>query len=182
MDSMITGITGRLPAWQSIWSLVAEILRRLRLRIKDLRMTTASNVAKYFLTLSQPDEGDYISNLKLQKLVYYAQGFHVALFNKPLFDEPIHAWEHGPVVKSLYHEYKEYGSNAIPIPVGFDCAAHFSNDELELLNEVWNVYGQFSAWKLRNMTHEEPPWKEAVEGAEISRDSLRSYFKTLVHA
>jgi uncharacterized phage-associated protein len=54
---------------------------------------------RHFLKLSQPDIGDVISNLKLQKLLYYAQGFYLAIYGKALFEEDIVAWEHGPVVR-----------------------------------------------------------------------------------
>lgn len=60
----------------------------------------ALDVAKYFLFLARNREaGDTISNLKIQKMLYYAQGYSLALFNKPLFDDRIEAWKHGPVVK-----------------------------------------------------------------------------------
>jgi uncharacterized phage-associated protein len=51
-----------------------------------------------------------MSNLKLQKLMYYAQGFSLVLFNKPLFPERIEAWIHGPVIPAVYHKYKGYGA------------------------------------------------------------------------
>ncbi|MDF5910921.1 DUF4065 domain-containing protein [Morganella morganii] len=71
---------------------------------------------------------------------------------------------HGPVVPDLYHQYKSHGNCALPAPESVD-ESKFSEDELDLLNEVWDVFGQFSAWKLRNMTHEESPWKgNYVEG------------------
>jgi len=144
-------------------------------------MTTASNVAKYFLTLSDPDEGDFISNLKLQKLVYYAQGFALAMLGRPLFNEEIQAWAHGPVVESLYHEYKSNGSAGIPVPTDFEPKSCLTDEERSLLDEVWDVYGQFSAWKLRDMTHEEPPWKDAPDRGVITHEALRSYFRTLLN-
>ena len=73
--------------------------------------TTAENVAKWFLIRNATEEengADGISNLKLQKLLYYAQGCTLALKNAPLFDDPIVAWQHGPVVESIYHKYKSY--------------------------------------------------------------------------
>ena len=141
-------------------------------------MISCHNVAEYLLSLSEPESGDIISHLKLQKLVYYAQGFHLAMFDKPLFDERVEAWTHGPVVPALYHTYKQYESGCIPPPDGVD-TSDFSKQQLELLREVYEVYGQFSAWKLRNMTHEEAPWIEASETqGEISRESMRDYFKT----
>lgn len=141
-------------------------------------MLSCHDVANYFLALSDEDAGDLISNLKLQKLVYYAQGFHLALFNEPLFDESIEAWTHGPVIPELYHSYKHRGSGAIPSPEEVNFGV-YTLEMKELLDEVYNVFGQFSAWKLRNLTHVEPPWKDVESSAgEISHESMREYFKT----
>jgi uncharacterized phage-associated protein len=135
-------------------------------------------VAKYFLASVDEDAGDSITNLKLQKLLYYAQGFHLAIFDQPLFWEAIKKWAHGPVVPQAYHAYKEHGSQAIPIAV---INPHdYSEKEIELMDEVYSVYGQFSATKLRSMTHQEPPWADAQENEEISHESMKKFFKTLV--
>ncbi|HWD00162.1 MAG TPA: type II toxin-antitoxin system antitoxin SocA domain-containing protein [Candidatus Sulfopaludibacter sp.] len=142
------------------------------------------NVADYFLTLVDDEAGDSLSNLKLQKLVYYAQGFHLALADKPLFNEPIEAWEHGPVVPSLYRKFKQHGSAPIPRPENGIDIDSYPADVRDLLDEVYQVYGQYSAWKLRNMTHAEPPWIEAHNispSTVISHDSMRTYFRTLVN-
>ena len=64
-------------------------------------MLSCHDVAKYFLALTDEDAGDLISNLKLQKLVYYAQGFHLALFDTPMFGEPIEAWTHVPLSRKV---------------------------------------------------------------------------------
>jgi uncharacterized phage-associated protein len=142
-------------------------------------MPSAKQVAEFFLSVTDPDLGDLISNLKLQKLVYYAQGFHLAMYEQTFFDEPILAWEHGPVVESLYHEYRGYGSNRIPPPENFNIDI-FTEQQRELLNEVYEVYGQFSAWKLRNMTHSERPWIETPRNTPISENLMREYFKEFV--
>jgi len=144
-------------------------------------MISCHDVAKYFLALTDEDSGDLMSNLKLQKLVYYAQGFHLALFEKPLFPETIEAWTHGPVIPELYHSYKKYGSGHIPSPDDFDLSI-YSNEERELLNEVYAVFGQFSAWKLRNMTHQEPPWVDAAgQAGVISNSAMKEYFSTQIN-
>lgn len=142
-------------------------------------MLTSLDVANYFLAQVDEEAGDLISNLKLQKLVYYAQGFHLALYDKPLFSEFLEAWNHGPVVPSLYRAFKHYGSQALPCPSDLDFSI-YGQQTKELLDEVYSVYGQFSAWKLRNMTHEEPPWKECEQGETISPETMKSYFKTLL--
>lgn len=144
-------------------------------------MPTAHDVANYFLTLLDVDSGDSITNLKMQKLVYYAQGFHLAMTGQPLFEEPIEAWKHGPVVPDLYHALKVHVDQPIVRPESFDADAVLSPEQRELLDEVYRVYGQFSAWKLRDLTHEETPWKAAYERAPssvISHESLKAFFST----
>ncbi|MCA2017202.1 DUF4065 domain-containing protein [Vibrio tritonius] len=143
-------------------------------------MADVIDVAKYFIRLAdEAEEG--ISNLKLQKLVYYAQGFYLAINEEPLFHEDIQAWAHGPVVPELYHEYKSFGKEAIAPDVKFNPHTRLTKAEMEHIEEIFDVFGQFSAWKLRNMTHEESPWIENEKsGGTISKQELKSYFDTRV--
>lgn len=143
-------------------------------------MLSAKDVAEYFLTCVDENAGEGITNLKIQKLVYYAQGVYLAIYGTPLFQESIEAWKHGPVVPSLYHEYKCFGDNAIPVPSKID-NRKYSEKVKDVLDEVYNVFGQFSAWKLRNMTHEERPWKETPAAGIISNNLMREYFQTIVN-
>jgi len=141
-------------------------------------MPSAFDVSHYLLTLQDDDAGDLISNLKLQKLLYYAQGLYLAMNEEALFPEKIYAWKHGPVVPDMYHFFKTYGANPIPKPNNFNFSV-LNENQTEFLNEVYQVFGQFSAWKLRNMTHEEPPYKMAEASAgEITLGSMADYFKT----
>lgn len=143
-------------------------------------MHKALDVAKWFLSYNKimMDSGgaEYISNLKLQKLLYYAQGIFLAVTGAPLFSEDIQAWTHGPVVPVVYHAYKENGDQGILPPQNFDLSI-FSDEESELLTEVYNEFGQYSAWKLRNMTHEETPWKSTERGGVISISAIKNYFE-----
>lgn len=141
---------------------------------------TASQVAQWFLAhnriVSESEGAEYISNLKLQKLLYYAQGCFLAVTGEPLFDDPIVAWQHGPVVENVYHEYKHNGANGINYTDDFDFE-QFNGSENELLTEVYDIFGQYSAWKLRNMTHEETPWKSTLSNGVISHPVIKEYFK-----
>jgi len=129
---------------------------------------TAHEVARYFVSLVDEEAGDSITNLKLQKLLYYAQGVNLALNDVCLFPEPIEAWIHGPVVPKVYRAYKQHGGQAIPVErVNLEV---YPKDTRELLDEVNEVFGQFSAAKLRAMTHNEPPWKDTPQGAVISQN------------
>jgi uncharacterized phage-associated protein len=146
-------------------------------------MATARDVAKYFLMRSDPDSGDTISNLKLQKLLYYAQGFHLAVFGEALFPEPIVAWRHGPAVRCVYATYAGYSSGGIEPPENFDPTV-IPAQSRDLLDEVYTTYGQYSAWRLRDMTHNEAPWCDAwsPDGpeVEITPHAMKEYFSTLV--
>jgi hypothetical protein len=79
----------------------------------------ADQVARFFLSVTDPEDND-VSNLKLQKLCYYAQGLCTAMRGAPLFADRIEAWDHGPVVPNLYHQYKQYGSQPIPVVTDFN--------------------------------------------------------------
>ena len=144
-------------------------------------MLTCHDVARYFLAQINDESGDLISNLKLQKLVYYAQGFYLALNNTPLFAERIEAWTHGPVVPELYHAYKKYESGSIPAPNDIDFSI-YDKQTREFLDEIYSIFGQFSAWKLRNMTHDEPTWRDAADYAgEITHQAMKEYFITQIN-
>lgn len=127
-------------------------------------MYSVSDVAKYFLTK------DSMSPKKLQKIVYYAYGWTLALLNERsddlefrLFENRIEAWVHGPVIPNLYQEYKLYGWQNIP-----QCKEYkgelFSEDVADLLNQVWDAYGDFTANELEAISHKEKPWINARKG------------------
>jgi uncharacterized phage-associated protein len=142
-----------------------------------MKKITAYDVANVFLKLGDTDSGDVLTNLKVQKLLYYAQGFSLALFDEPLFSEEISAWEHGPVVVDLYYKFKKFGYMQIAILEDIKDGL-FTKEQLDLISEVNKVYGQFSAWKLRDMTHNETPWTTTQRGEVISNNKIKLYFKT----
>ena len=149
---------------------------------KKQEKLTCFDVADYFLSLADEDEGDYITNLKLQKLLYYAQGLHLACYDTPLFDECIEAWAHGPVIPEVYFKYRNASYDVIPKPQNIDFSI-FDEETREFLNEVYQIFGQYSAWKLREMTHEEPPWQQANKrgvNTIISHEPLKDYFSQYV--
>ena len=142
-------------------------------------MQTADNVAKWFLSRnkvrSMGTDTEFLTNLKLQKLLYYAQGMHLGYYGKKLFDEPILAWSYGPVVKSVYEQYKQNGDDGIKefeFPV-----ENFTDEEEDTLQFTDDAFGQFSAWKLVEMTHNETPWKNTARGDAIVVDTIKDYFK-----
>ena len=144
----------------------------------------ALDIAKKLIFKAQNDEpngGERLTNLKLQKLLYYQQGFHLAFFDTPLFEDNVEAWMYGPVVPEVYEEYSSYGSTSLPEVTN---PISLSDDEEELFNEVYDAYREFSAIGLMNRTHKEKPWIDAVphdRGTVISQDSMKSYFNTQIH-
>lgn len=142
------------------------------------RRYSASSIARYFLAKQDPDADDMITHLKLQKLCYYAQGVGIATRGEAMFDEQLEAWLHGPVVPSLYREYREHGNLPIPPVVDLD-EEEYDDEDRMILDDVYIYYGQFSGWRLRQMTHDEAPWKDAYMedmNRTITPDALRMFF------
>jgi uncharacterized phage-associated protein len=138
-------------------------------------MLTAQQVADFFL--ANRDDEDGLTHLKLQKLCYYAQAFHLALFGSRLFNERIVAWEHGPVVRSVWDRFA-YRRGVLPRPDGEEDEQPLPREMETFLDRIYREYGQFSAWRLRLMTHEERPWIEAWAGDRVlSDETMESYFK-----
>lgn len=130
-------------------------------RVKaTMNKTTIYNVANYFLLRADSESGSIITHLKLQKLCYYANSWHLAFEGDTLFDQCFQAWAHGPVCPELWHKYKNYGFNPISAPEVVD-DNNFTEEQMETLEEVWRVYGDYDAKYLEKLTHQEEPWIEA---------------------
>jgi uncharacterized phage-associated protein len=140
------------------------------------------DIANKIIATTDSSHGETISNLKLQKILYYLQGFFIAVFDRKLFEEPIEAWQYGPVVKNVYDHFKAFSSSSISLKDD-EKIIDLTDTETELFKEVMEEYGQFSAIKLMNMTHEEFPWKKTFSEnpqGEISYELLKEYFKTQI--
>lgn len=137
-------------------------------------MLTAHDVADFFLSPLLEEESERITHLKLQKLLYYSQGYALALLGRPLFSDVIENWEHGPVVPVIYAQYRRYGSNLLPLAAIEP--EKYQADEFAILEKVRYEKGQYSAWKLRDDTHTETPWLSTRRGEVISLDVLRDFF------
>lgn len=130
---------------------------------------TALEAANALLAISQADD-EYITNLKLQKLLYYAQGWFLADHGRPLFDEPIEAWVRGPVVPSVYRAFKRFTWQPIaPEAEPTEVPPHV----FQHLQEVWDGYGRYTGRDLERMTHCEPPWLLARQGLRPDDPSNR---------
>ena len=143
------------------------------------------------------DERDYfLSNLKLQKLLYFIQAYFLCYIpsNEGCFKEEIQAWDFGPVVPEAYHEYKKFGNTTIPKVTQYMEVdetdfwtlkiSKYSNDKIkledqEIIRSVVDKFAQFSTTTLVNITHNQSPWKDAYAQGKntiITKRSIRRYF------
>lgn len=143
-----------------------------------MRLSSA-DIANYFLFL-----GDYkdLTNLKIQKMVYYAYGWHLALYNHKLFDEQLEAWDYGPVAPKLYQVFKKYKDHPLPIPKDFNL--NTIGDNAKFLDDIYIKYGHYSAGELCDLTHEEyTPWHVVYNDDStnfiINDHLIKAYFTAL---
>lgn len=143
----------------------------------------AIDIANFFIDYNSHCVDETITNLKLNKLLYFAQGYSLALYNAPLFSENIEAWQYGPVVSNVYHKFKSNNKENIANTYGNFSHDIFDSDTIELLLAVINDYGKYSSSKLIEITHEKgSPWDMVYsENANniISNSSIKEYFKNV---
>jgi uncharacterized phage-associated protein len=163
-------------------------------------------IANYFLTMAN-DRKELLSPMKLQKLVYFANGWYLALKGEPLIDEQVEAWKFGPVIPSLYAEFQRFGDQPITekaelVVTEIDgwktCMRSFEPcvddipDQADFtkafLDRIWETYGGYTAIQLSNETHRSgSPWDSVSKhyhGAiprrtEIPARLMKKYFRTL---
>lgn len=143
-------------------------------------MNKATQIARYLIKrAAKESEREFLTPLRLQKLLYYVQGWSLALRGNPIFNDPIEAWVHGPVVSSVYDEYKCYEDKPI-MPTEVSEPEMLTDDEMAFINSIWEHYKRFSAIELRNMTHEELPWLKAREGYGCEQRSTEEIPQTVI--
>ena len=135
-------------------------------------MADVSDIAKYILyvnKLETEQAGDEaapdIDPMKLQKLLYYCQGYSLGLRGKPLFADPIEAWKYGPVVRSVYQEFKKYKGRCIPFEA-VSSTPDVDGWASAVVHMVMRDKGRYSATALMLMTHNEDAWREARQKAD----------------
>lgn len=165
-------------------------------------------IANRFFDLAEAD-GEKLTPMKLQKLVYYSHGWMLGIRNRELIDEDIEAWKFGPVIRSLFREFADFGMNPITeratdmrLTDDFDWESttpsideHDDPDEVDdakaLTLKVWKEYGSFSAIKLSKMTHKTgSPWDQIYQKyncrlpdrAVIPNHLIRDYFAEMAKA
>ena len=133
-----------------------------------------------------------LSHLKLQKLLYYIQAWHIVFFDgDKLIDDDFEAWIHGPVSRKIYNQFKDESilhkeleqNNKYDVDL-----SSLAKEQQELIDDVLDEYGDKSAYHLECLTHDEKPWIEARGGCQdyercsniINNDTVRSYYESLI--
>ena len=163
----------------------------------------ATVIANEFIVLAK-ENGQTLTPLKLQKLVYFAHGWCLALTGNSLISDRVQAWQYGPVIPSIYHGFKDVGNGAIHnlssdlVSVsGLRFKGHATLDDFPdsqerqnakgIVAKVLDVYGGYTAARLSNATHQNgTPWqqvyREGERGITIPNDLIRTYFQGLANA
>ncbi|MCQ2084812.1 MAG: DUF4065 domain-containing protein [archaeon] len=143
----------------------------------------AADVADFFIDLCK-DSKHPMTNLRLNKMLYFAQGWHLATYGTPLFSDPIQAWDKGPVIPTIYHANKKYHSKAIPVLQNPGYLRKFDGSNINtFLVDVYNQYEFRSTQSLVSETHaEDSPWKMVFDGTlnkEIPQELIQKHFSEL---
>ena len=154
---------------------------------KGANHRSADAVADFFLLKIEVESGDLISNLKMQKLCYLAQGWSLALLGRPLFDDVIQAWGKGPAIPPLFRRFKPYRWGALDAyKLRTEPLNVLDPEAQRFLDWIWKKYGRYSGSELRDLTRGQAPWKEAYGDTqpprrreeEITQASMKAYFLT----
>lgn len=155
-------------------------------------MTSALLVADYIIGTSDSQ----LTPMKINKLAYISHGFTLALEHEPLFEDKAEAWKYGPVIPSIYHSFKRYGGEVVPmfyycsIPLASPKRAELMtflhsvipDRHASVINDVLLVYGKYSGPGLSTITHEEgTPWDQCRRagklGVEIPNEITGEYYR-----
>jgi uncharacterized phage-associated protein len=135
---------------------------------------SAIEVARWILR-EAADQCIAISHMQLQKMLYYAQGYLLGMSGETLFNDAIEAWKHGPVVPSVYAEYKKYGGKMIEPPSNVVIPEELRG----VVSAIVDDKARMGAYQLSDATHAEPPYRETAIGQIITPEKMESHFTSL---
>ena len=142
-------------------------------------------VANAFLGLARAEEKQ-LTNMQVQKLVFLAQGYSLAILGRCLYENNIHAWQWGPVIPRLYKALQAYGSGVVRDQLKADDEVPSTCEEYEVIQGVWGGYGEYSGGQLSALTHKPgSPWEKQWERkrfAPIPVEDIKDYYTALVEA
>jgi uncharacterized phage-associated protein len=141
----------------------------------------ARTVTNEFIRLARADGRRSLTPLQLIKLTYIAHGWMLALYQRPLIVDPIEAWKYGPVITDLYHSMKMYGAGFVTERLAGDDEI-LGDDERDLIQQVYRVYGRFNGIQLSQLTHQPgTPWYQTWNLGDrndvISNDLIAEHYR-----
>ena len=154
-----------------------------------LSSDSALAISEYLINMQRYYPVLNLSHLKLQKLLFYCQAFHIASKDVPMYKEDVLAWTYGPVVNEVYKKYKSYGGQAIVAIAETDQEEGDDNkygipaESLSTISSILDAFGHLSAIALMEKTHRETPWIEAYKkghGSVITHEAMKNYYRELL--
>jgi uncharacterized phage-associated protein len=147
---------------------------------------TALDVANAFIEIAARN-GQRLTNMQLQKLVYFAFGYYAGFMNSKLFRDEIQAWGYGPVIPTLYHKLKGYGVGAVTELLPSTNIVGDSSVEKKIIEGVWDSYHNYTALQLSSLTHKDgTPWQHMWEKSKgrknvpIPFSLIREHYEKLI--
>ena len=149
------------------------------------RVPTAQAVANAIIRMAKA-EGRTLTNMQVQKHVFLAHGYCLAILDRPLYSQDTHAWQWGPVVPKLYKALQKYGSGNVTDEIQAEDVLDEDTPEYKILKGVWAVYKSYSGMRLSELTHREnTPWSRTWNEKHfdiIPLNVIRDYYTELVAA
>lgn len=147
-------------------------------------MYPANQIASAFIEKAIKDKA-YLTHMKLQKLIYISNGIHLALKGEPLINEPIETWDYGPVIHSVYQNYKMFGGTQISVNPfeNMTSSIKLTDAAKKAIDDAWVVGKDVDGIQLSNWTHkDDSPWTAAKKEklSVIPNEEMESYFKTFI--
>ena len=140
-------------------------------------MVDILDAARYLVFLSYGEQKYSLTPLKIQKILYLAQGWSYVWDGVAAYPDEFSAWQYGPVNEKVYETFKKYGRSEIPEKEGID--ELIDQNVEETLEAVWQEYGKMSAYDLVELTHKQTPWQYAYpQNLEITNKSIKNYFQS----
>lgn len=143
-------------------------------------MLNANDVANFFIEVGSYNDNTEMTNARINKLLYFAQGWHLALKGTPLFNEDFEAWDYGPIINSIYQKYKSHKKGLITKPDDDFSIDDISEDDFEFLSDVFTFYVNDSTYALIKETHKkDSPWERVYAcgmNNKINKEDIKNYF------
>lgn len=147
---------------------------------------TPHRIANAFLSLAEKD-GRTLTNMQLQKLAFLAHGYTLGIFGHPLSNQPVHAFDWGPVFPNLYKALKKFGSGRVTerLAVSDQETEPMSVEDVNVIQAVWSAFGTRPGSSLSALTHQDgTPWTQVYSVSKygiISDEIIEKYYHAIVH-